>query len=97
MKEPMNPPEGLDGTEVPNLSDRDFRVMIISILNNMRKDIETIIKDPSERKNAISEINNTLEGINIRLDEAEDRISVWEDKVEKTSRQSSKRKKEFNK
>ena len=58
MKEHMNPPEGLDGTEVPNLSDRDFRVMIISVLNNMRKDIETIRKDQSERKNAVCEITH---------------------------------------
>ena len=38
-------------------------------------------------------INNTLEGINSRLDEAEDQISDLEDKVEKTTRQSSKNKK----
>ena len=43
--------------------------------------------------NAISEINNTLEGIKSKLDEAEDCISDLEDKVEKTPRQSSKKKK----
>ena len=37
--------------EVSNLSDREFRVMIITILNSMKKDIETIKKDQSEIKN----------------------------------------------
>ena len=72
MKEQENFPEELDEMEVSNLSDRDFRVMILRILNSMKKDIETIEKGQSEVKNEISEINNTLEGTNSRLDEAED-------------------------
>ena len=76
--------------EVNNLSDRQFRVMILKIHNSMKKDIETIKKDQSDIKNAISEINNTLEGINSRLDEREDQTSVLEDKVVRTIRQSSK-------
>ena len=55
--------------EASNLSDREFRVMIIRILNGVKKDTETIRKDQSEIKNAISEINNTLEGVNNMLDE----------------------------
>ena len=35
------------------------------------------------KKNVISEINNTLEGMKSRLHEAEDLISVLKDKVEK--------------
>ena len=45
--------------EVSNLSDGEFRVMIIRILNSMKKDIETI-KMISQIRNIISEINNTL-------------------------------------
>ena len=67
MKEQENSPEELDEMEESNLSHREFRVMIIRILNSMKKDIEIIVKDQSEIKNAISEINNTLEGINSRL------------------------------
>ena len=48
----------------------------------MKKDIETIQKDQSDIKNAISEIN-MLEGINSRLDEAEDQISDLKDSVGK--------------
>ena len=67
--------------------------MITRIFNSMKKDIENIIKGHSEIRSAISEINNTLEGINSRLAETEGHISDLEDKVEKTCRQSSKRKK----
>ena len=73
MKEQENSPEEeLDEMEAVNLSDREFRVMIIRILNTMKKDVETLKKNQSEIKNAIAGINNTLEGINSRLNEAED-------------------------
>ena len=74
MKEQENSPEELNEMEASNLSDIEFKVMIISILNSMKKDIETIKKDQSEIKNAISEINNTPEGIHSSLDEVEDQI-----------------------
>ena len=50
--------------EASNLS--AFRVMIIKILNIMKKGIGTIKKDQSETKNAISKIGNALEGINMK-------------------------------
>ena len=43
MKEQEIFPE-LDEMEVSNLSDRGFRVMIIRMLNSMKKDTETIKK-----------------------------------------------------
>ena len=43
MKEQeSSPEEELDEMEASNLSDREFRVMIIRTLNSMRKDIEII-------------------------------------------------------
>ena len=80
--------------EANNLSDREFRVIIIRILNNVKKDTETVKKDQSEIKNAISEINGTLEGINSKLDEAEDWIS---DPHKDTQAEQQKEKKNFNK
>ena len=72
MKEQENSLEEPDEMETSNVTDREFRVMIIRILNSMKKDAETIKKDQLEIKNAISEINNTPEGINSRLDKVED-------------------------
>ena len=42
--------EELDEMEAINLSDREFRVMIIRILNSMKKDIETIKEGPVKNK-----------------------------------------------
>ena len=68
--------------------------MIIRILNSMKKDIETIKKDQSEIKVAISEINNTLLGvINSNLDDSEDRMSVLENKVDKTTQEEQQKEK----
>ena len=46
-----SPEEEQDEMEVSNLSDREFRVMIIRVLNSMKKDRETIKKDQSKIKN----------------------------------------------
>ena len=92
MKEQENSPEEeLNEMEASNLSDVEFRIMIIRMLSNMKKDVETIKKNQSEIKNAISKINNTLEGMNSGLGKAEDQISDLEPRVEKTPKQNSKK------
>ena len=72
-------PEELNEMEASNLSDIEFKKMVIRILNelsenynSMTKDREIIKKNQSEMKNTTSEVTNTLEGTNTRLDEAED-------------------------
>ena len=45
-----SPEEGIEEMEENNLSDRGFRVVIIRILNSMKKDIETIKKRPVTNK-----------------------------------------------
>ena len=100
MKEQVIFPEELDKMEASNLSDREFRVMIIRILSSTHthtKDIETIKKDQSEIKNAISEINNTLERINSRLDETEDQISDLEDKAKENTQAEQQKETRFKK
>ena len=56
--------------QASNLSDINIKVMIIRMLNSIKKNIKTTKKDELEMKNVVSEIKNTLGGIN-RLDEAE--------------------------
>ena len=47
MKEQEESPEKeLNEMEVSNLSDTEFKVMVIRILNSMKKDIETMNKKP---------------------------------------------------
>ena len=94
MNEQENSPEELDEMKASNLLDREFRVMIIRILNSMKQDIETIKKNQSDIKIEISEMNNILEGINNRLDEAGDRIGVLENNVGKNTQAEQQKKKE---
>ena len=42
MKEQVNSPEESDEMEASNLSDREFRVTIMRILNSTKKDTEII-------------------------------------------------------
>ena len=46
--------------------------MVIRMLNSVKKDLETIMKDQPEMKNIRSERKITQEGRNCRMGEAED-------------------------
>ena len=49
MKEQEDSPKELGEMKTSNLSDREFRVIIVRILKSMKKDIETI-KGPVRNK-----------------------------------------------
>ena len=87
MKEQgKNPADQTNEEEVGSLPEKEFRVMIVKMIQNlgnrMEKIQETFNKDLEELKrkqtmmnNTINEIKNSLEGINSRLIEAEEWIS----------------------
>ena len=93
MKEQgKNPPDLTNEEEIGSLPEKEFRIMIVKMIQNlgnrMEKTQETFNKDLGELKskqtimnNTINEIKNSLEGINSRITEAEDRISDLEDKI----------------
>ena len=93
MKEQgKNPPDQTNEEEIGSLPEKEFRVMIVNMIQNlgnrMEKIQETFNKDLEELKskqtmmnNAINEIKNSLEGINSRITEAEEWISDLEDKI----------------
>ena len=88
--------------EIGNLPEKEFRVMIVKMIQNLRnrmekiqetfnKDLEELKSKQTVMNNTITEIKTTLEGINIRITEAEERISELEDKmVEITTRGQNK-------
>ena len=92
MKEQgKNPPDQTNEEEISNLPEKEFRVMIVEMIQDLgnRKDKikESFNKDQEELKsketimnNTIKEINNSLEGINSRITEAEHRSDL-EDKI----------------
>ena len=93
MKEQgKNPPHLKNEEELGSLPEKEFRIMIVKMIQNlgnrMEKIKETFNKDLEELKskqtvmnNTINEIENSLEGINSRRTEAEEWISDLEDKI----------------
>ena len=94
--------------EICNLPEKEFRVMIIKMIQNLgnrleawiekikemfNKDLEELKNKQTEMNNIITEMKNTLEGINNRITEAEKQISELEDKmVEITAEEHNKEK-----
>ena len=70
--------------EVSNLSDAEFKTLVIRMLKELSEDLSSIKKTQSEMKDTLIEIKNDLQGNNSRVDEAENQINDMEHKeVEK--------------
>ena len=73
------PEKHINEVEIGNLPEKDFRIMIVKMIQDLRKRMEAKIevmqemltKDLEELKNKQTEINNILEGIHSRMTEAE--------------------------
>ena len=87
-----NPPDQTNEEEIGCLPEKEFRVLIVKMIQNlgnrMEKTQETLNKDLEELKsiqtmmnNTISEIKNSPEGINSRITEGEERMTNKEDKI----------------
>ena len=75
--------------EIGNLPEKEFRIMIVKMIQKLGKRMEAKIgkvqemftKNLEELKNKQTEMNNTLSGINSRITEAEEKINDWEDRM----------------
>ena len=97
----------LNKVKINNLPDKEFKVMIIKMLNELgrrrmdehsedfNKEVENIKKNQAELKNTITEMKNALEGINSRLDDTEEWVSKLEDQVVEITQAEQKRKKKI--
>ena len=109
MKEQNKTPEKqLNEVEIGNLPEKEFRIMIVKMIQDLRKRMEAKIKNmqemfnkelqelknkQTEMNNTITEMKNTLGGINSRITEAEEQISDLEDRmVEFTATEQNKEK-----
>ena len=74
--EDKNQEKQLNGVEIGNLPEKEFRIMVVKMIQDLGKRMEKmkemLTKDLEELKNKQTEMNNTLEGINNRITEAED-------------------------
>ena len=109
MKEQDEIPEKqLHEVEIGNLPEKEFRIMIVNMIQDLgkrmdakiekmqemfNKDLKELKNKQTEMTNTITEMKNTLEGINSRITEAEERISDLEDRmVEFTATEQNKEK-----
>ena len=89
MKEQnKTPEEELSEVEIGNLPEKEFRVMTVKTIIELRrrmdtqskklevfnKDLENMKNNQTEMKNTLTEMKNTLEGINSRLNDTEEQI-----------------------
>ena len=78
VKEQIKTPEKeLSKMEISNLSDAEFKTLVIRMLKELSEDFSSIRKIQSETKDSLIEIKNNLQGNN-RVDEAEIQIDDLE-------------------
>ena len=79
------PEKQLNEVEIGNLPEKDFRIMIVKIIQDLGKTMEKMqemfTKDLEELENKQTKMNNTLEGINNRITEAEEWTNDLEDTI----------------
>ena len=87
-----NPTDQTNEEEIGCLPEKEFRVMIVKMIQNLgnrmekiqemfNKNLEELKSKQTVMNNTKNEIKNSLEGISSRLPEAEERISDLEDKI----------------
>ena len=94
MKEQgKNTPDLTNEEGIGSLHEKEFKVMIVKMIQNLgnrmekiqetfNKDLEEIKSKQTMMNNTINEIKHSLEGISSRITEAGEQISDLEDKIE---------------
>ena len=82
--------------EISNLSDAEFKTLVIRILKELSKDLKSIKKIQSEMKDTLIVIKNNLQGDNSRVDGNNNQINDMEHKEAKNN-QNNKKKNECKK
>ena len=86
MKEQTKTPENeLNKKETSNLSDAEFKTLVIRMIKELSDDLQSIIKIQSETKHTLIEIKNNLQGNNSKVAEAENQINDLEHKEAKNN------------
>ena len=95
-EESKNPHDQINEEEMGNLPEKEFKVMIVKMIQNLRnrmeawiekiqemfnKDLQRLKNKQTEMNNTITEMKSTVEGISNRTTEAEERKSELEDRT----------------
>ena len=76
--------------ERSNLSDAEFKTLVIRMLKELSEDLRGIKMIQSEMKDTLIEIKNNLQGNNRRVDEAKNQINNLEHKQNTTNQNKKK-------
>ena len=84
MKQWIQTPEKeLNKSEISNLSDAEFKIVVIRMLKELSKNLNSIKKIQSEMKYSLIDIKNNLQGKDSGMDELENQINDLEHKKAK--------------
>ena len=98
MKEQKRMPgKELHKIELSNLSDAEFKTLVIRLLKGLSEDLSSIKKTQSEMKGTLIEIENNLQGNNSRVDEAKNQINDLEHKEAKNNQSEQQERKRIQK
>ena len=82
--------------EISNLSDAEFKTLLIRMHKELIGYFNSIKKIQSETKNTRIEIKNNFQGNNNRVNEAKNQINDWNIRKQKTYNQNKKKKESKN-
>ena len=71
--------------EISNLSDAEFKALVIRMLKELSEDFSSIKETQSETKNSLIEIKDNLQGNNSKVSEAKNQINDLERKETKNN------------
>ena len=91
------PEKEVNEMEISNISDTEFKTLIIRILKELSEDLNSTNKIQWKTKVTLIEIKNKLQGNNIRVHEAKNQTNDMEQRKKKTTNQNNKKKKESKK
>ena len=98
MKEQVKTPEKeLNEMEISNLSDAEFKMLVIRICKELSEDLSSMKKTQSEMKDTLIEIKNSLQGNNSRVNEAKNQINDLEHKEAKNNHEEQEEEKRIQK
>ena len=83
--------------EISNLSDAEFKTLVIRMLKELSKDLKSIKKIQSETADTLIEIKNNLQGNNSRVEEVKDQLNDLEHKEAKNNQSEQQEEKRLQK
>ena len=83
--------------EISNLSDAEFKTLVIRMLKELSEDLSSIKKTQSEMEGTLIALKNHLQGNTIEWMKLRIKSMIWNIRKQKTTHQNNKKEKEYKK